>query len=103
MVHELGAEPEPPLADILQKLSPADLVIVEGFKRHAHPKLEVYRASVGTPLLHPDDDCIVAVATDAPLPQASVPILMLGDIEGIANVLQAEALARDRIASLEKT
>ena len=70
MVHELGDEPEPPLGDILQKLSAVDLVIVEGFKRHAHPKLEVYRASVGKPLLHPDDDCIVAVATDAPLPAA---------------------------------
>ena len=99
IVHELGQEPEPPLADILQKLSPVDLVIVEGFKRHAHPKLEVFRASVGKALLHPDDDCIVAIATDAPLPQAAVPVLMLDDIEGIANVLQAEAMPRDQIGS----
>jgi molybdopterin-guanine dinucleotide biosynthesis adapter protein len=97
IVHELGGDAEPPLADILAKLSPVDLVIVEGFKRHAHPKLEVYRAAVGKPLLHPDDDCIVAVATDAPLPQAQVPVLMLNDVEAIANVLQAEALPRDRI------
>jgi len=97
IVHELGREPEPPLADILQKLSPVDLVIVEGFKRHAHPKLEVFRAVVGKPLLHPADDCIVAIATDAPLPQAQVPVLMLGDIEGIADVLQVEALPRDQI------
>ena len=103
MVHELGDESEPALGDVLKKLSPVDLVIVEGFKRHAHPKLEVYRAAVGKPLLHPDDDCIVAVATDAALPQASVPVLMLDDIDGIANVLQAEALPRDRIASLEQT
>jgi molybdopterin-guanine dinucleotide biosynthesis adapter protein len=97
IVHELGQEPEPPLTDMLAKLSLVDLVIVEGFKRHAHPKLEVYRAAVGKPLLHPDDDCIVAVATDAPLPQAQVPVLMLNDIERIADVLQAEALPRDRI------
>ncbi len=97
IVHELGGEKEPPLADVLQKLSPVDLVIVEGFKRHAHPKLEVYRASLGKPLLHPEDDCIVAIATDAPLPQAEVPVLMLSNIEGIADVLQAEALPRDRI------
>ena len=71
IVHELGDEPEPPLAEILAKLSPVDLVIVEGFKRHAHPKLEVFRAAVGKPLLHPDDDCIVAVATDAPLPRGA--------------------------------
>ncbi len=97
IVHELGDEPEPPLLDILAKLSAVDLVIVEGFKRHAHPKLEVYRAVVGKPLLHPDDDCIVAVATDAPLPQAQVPVVMLGDIETIADVLQAEALPCDQI------
>ena len=97
IVHELGEEAEPPLADVLAKLSALDLVIVEGFKRHAHPKLEVYRAVVGKPLLHPDDDCIVAVATDAPLPQAEVPVLMLDDVERIADVLQAEALPRDRI------
>src|ERR1700677_4632258 len=97
IVHELGDEPEPPLGDVLAKLSPVDLVIVEGFKRHAHPKLEVYRALIGKPLLHPDDDCIVAVATDAPLPQAEVPVVMLDDFESIANVLHAEALPRDQI------
>jgi molybdopterin-guanine dinucleotide biosynthesis adapter protein len=97
IVHELRGETEPSLAEILAKLAPVDLVIVEGFKRHAHPELEVFRAAVGKPLLHPDDDCIVAVATDAPLPQATVPVLMLDDIEGIANMLQAEALPRELI------
>ena len=89
--------PEPPLGEVLAKLSPVDLVIVEGFKRHSHPKLEVFRAAVGKPLLHPDDDCIVAVATDAPLPQALVPVLMLDDFDGIANVFEAEAVPLDRI------
>ena len=97
LVHELRGEDEPPLAEILAKLSPADLVIIEGFKRHAHPKLEIYRAAVGKPLIYPEDDCVVAIASDAPLPQAQLPVLMFDDIEGIANVLQAEALPRDRI------
>jgi len=97
IVHELGREPEPELMEVLAKLSPVDLVIVEGFKRHPHPKLEVYRAEVGKPLLHPDDDCIVAVATDKTLPEAQVPVVMLDDIETIANVLQAEALPREQI------
>jgi molybdopterin-guanine dinucleotide biosynthesis adapter protein len=101
IMHELGDAPEPPLMEILAKLSAVDLVLVEGFKRHAHPKLEVFRAAVGKPLLHPQDDCIVAVATDAPLPQAQVPVLMLDDIGGIANVLQAEALPLDRIGQIE--
>jgi molybdopterin-guanine dinucleotide biosynthesis protein B len=100
IVHELNSEPEPALTEILAKLSPVDLVIVEGFKRHPHPKLEVYRAAVGKPLLHPDDDCIVAVATDAPLPRAEVPVLMLDDIAGIADMLQAEALPREQIGPL---
>jgi len=100
LIHELRDEPEPRLAEILAKLSPVDLVIVEGFKRHAHPKIEVYRAAVGQPFLHPDDNCIVAIATDAPLPQAPLPVLMLDDVESIANVLQAEALPRDRIGPL---
>jgi len=97
LIHELRGEPEPPLQDILAKLSPADLIIVEGFKRHAHPKLEVHRAVLGKPLLYPDDDCIVAIASDGPLPQAPLPVLLLDDIEGIANALQAEALPREQI------
>ena len=99
LIHELRDEPELPLAELLSKLAPADLVIVEGFKRHAYPKLEVYRASLGKPALHPDDDCIVAIATDAPRAQAPLPVVQLDDIEGIANVLQAEALPRDQIGA----
>jgi molybdopterin-guanine dinucleotide biosynthesis protein B len=106
ILHELGQgpqqEPEPPLGDMLEKLSAVDLVIVEGFKRHRHPKLEVYRAAVGKPLLHPDDNCIVAIATDAPLPGAQLPVIMLDDIETIANVLHAEAMPREQIAELER-
>ena len=97
IVHELRGETEPSLAEILAKLTPADLVIVEGFKRHAHPKLEVFRAAIGKPLLQPNDDCIVAIVTDAPLPRAQVPVVMLDDLERIADVLQAEALPLDRI------
>ncbi len=97
LIHELRGEPEPPLVELLAKLAPADLVIVEGFKRYAYPKLEIYRAAEGKPLIYPEDDCIVAIAADVLLPQSQLPVLMLDDIEGIADVLQAEALPRDRI------
>jgi molybdopterin-guanine dinucleotide biosynthesis protein B len=100
LVHELRDEAEPSLTELLAKLSPVDLVIIEGFKRHAHPKLEIYRAMVGKPLIYPQDDCVVAIASDAPLPRAQLPVLMLDDIEGIANVLQAEALPRERIGEI---
>jgi molybdopterin-guanine dinucleotide biosynthesis protein B len=99
LVHELRNEAEPPLAELLAKLSPADLVIIEGFKSHAHPKLEIYRAAVGKPLIYPQDDCVVAIAADQPLPNAQLPVVMLDDVEGIANVLQAEAMPRDQIGA----
>jgi molybdopterin-guanine dinucleotide biosynthesis protein B len=98
-IHELRGEDEPDLAAILARLAPVDLVVVEGYKRHAHPKLEVYRAAVGKPLLHPDDDWIVAVASDAPVPEARVPVLDLGDAEKIADVLMIESIPVERIAA----
>src|SRR5215210_5429502 len=70
LVHELRGADELLLGALVRKLSPVDLVLVEGYKRERHPKLEVYRASVGKPLLHPEDAAIVAVASDAPLPAA---------------------------------
>jgi len=97
LIHELRGEDEPLLAEILTKLSPVDLVIVEGFKRHAHPKLEVYRAALGQPFLYPGDDCVIGIAADTALPDAPLPVLSLDNIEGIATMLEAEALPRDQI------
>jgi molybdopterin-guanine dinucleotide biosynthesis adapter protein len=87
LVHELRGQAEPALGVLLAKLSPVDLVLVEGYKREPHPKLEVYRAGVGKPLLHPDDPAIVAVASDEPLPAARVPVVDLDDVERIADLL----------------
>jgi molybdopterin-guanine dinucleotide biosynthesis adapter protein len=98
-IHELRGEGEPPLTKILARLAPVDLVVVEGYKRHPHPKLEVYRAEIGKPLLYPEDDWIVAVASDAPVPNARVPVLDLGDAEKIADVLLIESVPVDRLAA----
>lgn len=98
-IHELRGEDEPCLSEILGRLVPVDLVIVEGYKRHPHPKLEVYRAEVGKPLLHPDDDWIVAIASDAPVPAARVPVLDLADAEKIADVLMIESIPAERVAA----
>ena len=87
LVHELGGQAEPALAALLAKLSAVDLVLVEGYKAEPHPKLEVYRAAVGTPLLHPNDPAIGAVASDEPLPAARVPVVDLHDVERIAELL----------------
>jgi molybdopterin-guanine dinucleotide biosynthesis protein B len=87
LMHELRGAPEASLAQLLAHLSPVDFVIVEGFKRDSHPKIEIHRRAVGKPLLHPDDPHIVAVASDTPLPHATVPAVDLGDIEAIADLV----------------
>jgi len=91
LVHELRGAPEASLGELLQKLSPVDLVVVEGFKREPHPKLEVYRAAVGKPLLYPDDPHIVAVASDQELPAARVAVVGLDDIDGIVDIVLSYA------------
>jgi molybdopterin-guanine dinucleotide biosynthesis adapter protein len=103
LVHELRGEPEPALGMLLRKLSPVDLVLVEGYKREPHPKLEVYRAAVGKPLLQPGDPAIVAIASDAPLPKVAVPVVGLDDVESVADMMVQHAVARDDVlACLER-
>jgi molybdopterin-guanine dinucleotide biosynthesis protein B len=68
-------------------MSPVDLLLVEGFKWEAHPKLEVHRPIVGKPLLQPDDPHIVAVASDTTLSGLTVPVLDLSDISGVADFI----------------
>jgi molybdopterin-guanine dinucleotide biosynthesis protein B len=72
---------------MVSRLTPVDLLLVEGFKRHAHPKLEVHRPSLGKPPLWPDDPETVAVASDAPVPGLRLPWLCLGDPGGIAQFI----------------
>lgn len=89
LMHELRGGAEPGLAELLQHMSPVDLVVVEGFKRAALPKLEVYRPVVGKPLLAPEDKDIVAVASDLPLAGLAVPRLALDDPDAIADFIIA--------------
>ena len=91
LMHELRGEAEPRLPELLAKLSAVDLVIIEGWKREPHPKLEVFRASVGKPLIHPDDPHVVAIASDVPLPRATVPRVSLDDTPAIIDILLARA------------
>jgi molybdopterin-guanine dinucleotide biosynthesis protein B len=91
LMHELRDEPEPGLAELLQKLSPVDLVIVEGFKRERHRKLEVHRLANGKPPLWPHDPGIVAVATDAQALDGAPLRLHLDDCAGIATFMAGAA------------
>lgn len=92
VLHELRDEPEWNMADLVAKMSPVDLVLVEGFKRDAFPKLEIHRAANGKPLLYPDDPHIVAVACDTKLDDVKIPLVDLNNIEAIANLLLEHAV-----------
>ena len=91
---ELRDAPEPPLADLLAQLAPVDLVLVEGYKRDRHPKIEVRRAATAQDLIAATDPTIEALATDAPVPGLALPIFDLDDIPGLA----AFVLARTGLA-----
>lgn len=92
LMRELRGDAEPDLADLLARLSPVDLVLVEGFKRGGQPKLEVFRAANDKPMMHPEDPSIVAVASDEPVPELGLPWLQLDDIPAIAEAVQALAV-----------
>jgi molybdopterin-guanine dinucleotide biosynthesis adapter protein len=84
--------PEPELPAILARLAPVDLVLVEGYKRDAHPKLEVWRAETGQPLIQPGDPLVRAVATDKGPPLSlPVPVLDLNDATAVADFILREA------------
>jgi molybdopterin-guanine dinucleotide biosynthesis protein B len=92
LMHELRGAAEPSLAELLAHLSPVDLVLVEGFKRGPHPKIEVHRHANGKPFLHPEDPSIVALASDVAVP-GPLPRVGLDDVDGVAALVLAHAAA----------
>jgi molybdopterin-guanine dinucleotide biosynthesis protein B len=90
LMHELRGMPEPPLSALLDRLAPVDLVLVEGFKSDAHPKIEVHRIATGKDLIHPVDSHVLAIATDAPGP-FPIPRFDLDDFGAIAHWILAAA------------
>jgi molybdopterin-guanine dinucleotide biosynthesis protein B len=90
LMHELRGDAEPTLLELLGKLSPVDLVIIEGFKFDAHPKIEVHRLANEKPLLHPQDPHIVAIASDAVI-DAPIPCVHLDDVAAISAMILDKA------------
>jgi len=82
LLHEVHG-PEPGLPDLLARLAPVDLVLVEGFKAHPFPKIEVHRPALGKPPIWPGQSDIVAVASDRALPGCERPLLALNDVAQI--------------------
>lgn len=89
LMQELRAQTEPPLEELLCRLSPVDLVLVEGYKRDPHSKIEAHRAVTGQPLIAPQDSTIRAVASDAPL-LLDRPVFNLNDTVGLADFILRE-------------
>ncbi|MEK9968759.1 MAG: molybdopterin-guanine dinucleotide biosynthesis protein B [Ferrovibrio sp.] len=89
IMHEHRGAPEPTLEELLTRLSPVDLVLVEGFKKSGHAKIEVWRAETGKPMLQPDDPAVIAVASNRPLPDVPVPVLDAGQPQQVADFILA--------------
>jgi molybdopterin-guanine dinucleotide biosynthesis protein B len=96
LMHELRGAPEPGLFDLVRQMSPVDLLVVEGFKRQALPKLEIWRESQDKPPLWPDDPTILAVALEGAVPgdwrnRLRLPIFDWNAVAAIADFVLANA------------
>ncbi len=90
LMSELRGEDEPPLATLITQLGPVDLILIEGYKRDGHAKVEAHRSETGQPLLARDDATVRAVASNEPLDDLSIPVIDLDDTKAIANFILAE-------------
>jgi molybdopterin-guanine dinucleotide biosynthesis protein B len=84
---ELRDEDEPDMDDLIARMAPVDLILIEGFKRHRHAKMEVFRPSVGKDLLAAGDDTIVAVASDGSIDDLACPVLDMNDVAAVADFI----------------
>jgi molybdopterin-guanine dinucleotide biosynthesis adapter protein len=85
VMHPLRGAPEPTTEELMTRLTPVDLLLVEGFKKHPHDKLEVHRPALAKPLLCRDDPTVVAVASDTPVEEHGLTTLDLNDVVAIAD------------------
>ncbi len=100
LMHELRDEPEWNLHELVGKLSAVDLVVVEGFKSGAHPRIEVHRSANGKPFLYPGDRDIVAVAADIAVAGARIPIVDLDATGAIADLMLRHAMEAGSIGAM---
>jgi molybdopterin-guanine dinucleotide biosynthesis protein B len=96
LMHELRGAAEPSLPELLRKVSPVDLLIVEGFKSEPYRKIEVHRKDSGKPPLFPDDSAIACIATDAVI-ETALPVAHLDDIPSVAALMRKYALPIEEI------
>lgn len=91
LMHELRQESEPTIYELLQRMSPVDLVLIEGFKSARHVRIEVFRKSIGKAPFHPENPQVAGIVSDMPFPDAAVPVVHIDDIEGVVELVLAKA------------
>ena len=94
VIGDMRNEPDPPLADIIARLNPCDLVVVEGYKRDGHPKIEARNLELDHPTLAGEDETVIAIAASGPIEDAAVPVFDRNDIVAIAGFI-AQYLERE--------
>lgn len=87
LMHEHRGGPEADLDGLIARMSPVDLILVEGFKREDHAKIEVVRDAAAKPVLAPNDPYVVAIASDRPLAGIALPLLDLSDVSAVADFI----------------
>lgn len=87
LMHEVRDAQEPSAAELAKHMTGVDLLLIEGFKREAHDKLEIYRAENSKPLLSTGDPTYVAILADAPVSGTALPVIDLNDIAAIADFI----------------
>lgn len=100
LMHELRDTPEPPLADLLARLSPVDLVLIEGYKNDPHPKVEVWREATAKPPIAQTNDTIQLIASDGPGPSdTTLPVIDLNDTVALADAIAVQIGLNKRVSS----
>lgn len=87
LMHEHRGDVEPSAIELMEHMSPVDLLLIEGFKREAHEKLEIYRRALGKSLLSTGDPSFIAVLSDGPVPETALPVIDLNDAGAIADFI----------------
>ncbi len=90
LMHELRAQVEPTMDELLAHISPCDLVLIEGYKRDRHPKIETNRRETGQPLIALEDDTVRAIASDRKFEELDLPQFDLDDTCAIADSILHE-------------
>jgi molybdopterin-guanine dinucleotide biosynthesis protein B len=97
LMHELRDRAEPDAADLIRHMTPVDLLLIEGFKRAPHDKIEIFRAANGKPLLSTEDSTYVAILSDGPVPATSLPVLDLNDVTAVADFVISHCRLEGRL------